>query len=124
MNLPKLGWLKFRKDRQIPEGFEVKQARVIRKASGYYVMLTLQSDVSVPDAKPHGEPLGIDVELEHYLATSTGRLVENPRFFVNGQRKLKSLQRQLKRKRKGSRRYQQNELLPAKEQAVSDVSSS
>ncbi len=107
VNLPKLGWIKLRKDRQIPGGFEVKQARVIRKASGYYVMLTLQSEVSVPDATPHGEPLGIDVGLEHYLATSTGRLVENPRFFVNGQRKLKSLQRQLKRKRKGSRRYQQ-----------------
>lgn len=105
INLPKIGWVKMRLSRPVPEGFEAKQIRVVKRASGYYVMIVFQSDVDVPAVQPHGEPLGIDVGLERYLATSAGELVENPRFFVNGQRQLKSLQRQLKRKKKGSNRW-------------------
>jgi len=69
VNLPKIGWVRMRLSRPVPEGF-----------------------------------------IESYLATSAGELVENPRFenprfFVNGQRKLKSLQRQLKRRKQGSKRW-------------------
>ena len=105
VNLPKIGWVKMRLSRPVPAGFEAKQIRVVKRASGYYVMIVFQSDVDVPDVSPHGEPLGVDVGIESYLATSAGELVKNPRFFVNGQRKLKSLQRQLKRRKKGSSRW-------------------
>ena len=94
--------------RPIPEGFEVKQIRVVKKASGYYALLTLQCDVEVPQTSPSGHGLGIDLGLEHFLATSDGELIDRPRFFVDGQRKLKSLQRQLKRKKKGSRKSPSN----------------
>ena len=63
-----------RMSRPIPDGFDVKQIRVIRRASGYYVNLIL-----------------------------------HPRFFVSGQRKLKSLQRQLKRLGKGSRNWRKQQ---------------
>ncbi|MEB3356010.1 MAG: transposase [Synechococcales bacterium] len=105
VNLPKIGWVKMHQSRPIPDGFDVKQIRIVKRASGYYALLTLQMDVVVPDVAPHGEPLGIDVGLASYLATSAGELVPNPQFFVNGQRKLASLQRQLKRKVKGSKRW-------------------
>jgi putative transposase len=110
VDLPKIGRVKMRMSRPLPDGFEVKQIRVVRKASGYYVNLILQSDAVVPDPQPHGEPLGLDVGIESYVATSNGELIKNPRFFVSGQRKLKSLQRRLKRMKKGSRnwRKQQN----------------
>jgi len=110
VDLPKIGRVKMQMSRPLPDGFEVKQIRVVRKASGYYVNLILQGDVSVPDPQPHGEPLGLDLGIEVYVATSNGELVQNPRFFVSGQRKLKSLQRRLKRMKKGSRnwRKQQN----------------
>ena len=36
--------------------------------------LLLQADVSVPDIQPHGEPIGIDVGLEKFLAVSNGIL--------------------------------------------------
>jgi putative transposase len=107
VNLPKIGWVKMHLSRPIPEGFEVKQIRVVKRASGYYVMLTLALDVDVPQASPSGHGLGIDLGLEHFLATSDGQLIGRPRFFVDGQRKLKSLQRQLKRKKKGSRKFRQ-----------------
>ena len=107
VNLPKIGPVKMHLSRPIPEGFEVKQIRVVKKASGYYAMLTLQCDVQVPQASPSGHGLGIDLGLEYFLATSDGELIDRPRFFVDGQRKLKSLQRQRSHKKKGSRKSRQ-----------------
>ena len=107
VNLPKIGPVKMHLERPIPQGFEVKQIRVVKKASGYYVMLTLQCDIKVPQASPSGHGLGIDLGLGHFWATSDGELIDRPRFFVDGQRKLKLLQRQLKRQKKGSRKFRQ-----------------
>ncbi len=46
--------------------------------------------------------VGVDVGLEYFLSTSDGLQLERPTFFVNLQRKLKLLQRRLKRKQIGS----------------------
>ena len=105
INLPKLGLVRFRESRPIPEGFVVKQARVVKKASGYYVILSCQLDVDVPDIPYGGYPMGIDVGLEKFLATSEGEMIPNPKFFVTAQGKLKLLQRLLKNKQVGSRRW-------------------
>ncbi|MDC0835313.1 transposase, partial [Geitlerinema sp. CS-897] len=105
VKLPGVGWVKMRLSRAIPEGFVVKQAQVVKRASGWYVMLTLQCDLEVPDILPHGEALGIDVGLSNYLATSTGELVPRPRFFVDLQSKLRSLQQRASQKVKGSNNW-------------------
>ncbi len=102
IKLPQLGWLEVRWSRRIPEIFQVKQARIVRKASGYFVLLSFQADVEVPDVMPHGHPVGIDVGLEYFLSSSDGEQVKRPRFFEKLHRKLKSLQRRLKNKQKGS----------------------
>ncbi len=102
IKLPQLGIVEFIKSRDIPDGFVVKQARIVRKASGYFIMLSLECDVSIPESIPHGFPIGIDLGLDKFLATSEGVLVERPRFFVARQRQLKLLQRRLKHKIKGS----------------------
>ena len=102
VKLPKIGWVKMRQSRPIPEGFKLKQVRIVRRVSGWYAMLVLRHEVDVPDPLPHGEPLGIDLGLEKFLATSTGKLIARPKFFVSLQSKLKSLQKQMSRKRKGS----------------------
>jgi putative transposase len=102
VKLPQLGWVKFHLSRPIPDGFVVKQARVVRKASGYYVVLVLQLDVNVPDVPFHGHPVGIDIGLESFLATSDGELIPRPKFFNSLHGKLRSLQRRLKHKKLGS----------------------
>ncbi len=102
IKLPQLGLVKVRWSREIPDWFEVKQARIVRKASGYFVMLSLQADVAIPATMPHGHPVGIDVGLEYFLSTSDGEQVKRPRFFNDLHRKLKLLQRRLKNKQKGS----------------------
>jgi len=103
IKLPQLGKVEVIMHRPIPNGFELKQARIVRKASGCYVMLSLQLDVNIPDTPPSGHPLGIDVGLEKFLATSDGKLIKRPKFFKALARKLKLLQRRLKHKKNGSK---------------------
>lgn len=105
LKLPKIGGVRINLHRPIPEGFVVKQVRVVKKASGWYGMLVLESDISIPDAIPVGNAIGIDLGLLQFLAVSTGKLVARPKFFGKLQRKLKWLQRQLKDKVKGSSNY-------------------
>jgi putative transposase len=105
IKLPKLGVMKMRISRPIPEGFVLKQCRVVKRVSGWYVMLVLQCDVNVPEPTPHGEPLGIDLGLLSFVATSNGELINRPKFYVDAQSKLRLLQRNLKRKTKGSKNW-------------------
>lgn len=102
IKLPVIGWIKMRLSRPIADGFVLKQVRIVKKASGWFAMLSLQCDVNIPDAMPHGHSLGIDLGLREFLATSDNETIARPKFFVDIQGKLKSLQRKLKHKKKGS----------------------
>jgi putative transposase len=105
VKLPKIGWVKFRQYRLIPHGAALKQVRLVRRISGWYAMLTLQWDVSIPDVVPHGNPIGIDVGLTNFIATSNGLLTKRQRFFVDAERQLKLLQQCVSRKRIGSKNW-------------------
>jgi putative transposase len=105
INLPKIGLVKFRQSREIPSDAEVKQARIVKRASGWYVMLTLQWDVNVPQHLPSGEAVAIDVGLLSFLATSNGLTLPRPKFFVDHGRKLKLLQQRVSRKKLGSNNW-------------------
>jgi putative transposase len=122
IKLPQLGWMEYVKSREIPEGFVIKQARIVRKASGYFVMLTLVCDVNVPDTVPSGYAVGIDLGLDKFVATSDGDVVDRPRFLSSLHRKLKLLQRRLKHKKKGSNnRHKLNRKIARLHQRVFDT---
>ncbi|NET43672.1 transposase [Okeania sp. SIO2B3] len=107
--LPQLGWIKIKQSRQYPEGFQAKQARIVRKATGYYLMIIFSSSESVPENPVGKRSLGIDAGIESFVATSTGKLIKSPKFLLlstavgaNGHSPLQLLQRRLKKKKKES----------------------
>jgi putative transposase len=102
IKIPKVGLMPIVLHRPIPQGFDIKSLRVVRKHSGWYVTLCLQADVTIPDVPPHGHAIGIDVGLSYFLSTSDGEQVARPRFFDKLHRKLELLQCCLKRKQKRS----------------------
>ncbi|HAZ43444.1 MAG TPA: transposase [Cyanobacteria bacterium UBA11369] len=104
INLPKIGKVPMSLSRPIPEGFKVKQVRVLSKARGtqWYVVVSIQSDVSVPDAPFHGRSIGIDLGLERFATVSDGSFFERPKFLKSQHRKLKLLQGRAARKQKRS----------------------
>lgn len=122
IKLPQLGWMEYVKSREVPEGFAIKQARIIRKASGYFMQLTLECDVSVPDVMAGGHAIGIDLGLDKFVATSDGDVVDRPRFLNLLHRKLKLLQRLLEHKKKGSNnRHKLGSKIARLHQRISDT---
>ena len=122
IKLPGLKDVKWRMSRSIPDGFVPKQARIVRKASGYFVMLSLQLDVDVPNPMPHSHPRGLDLGFDKFVATSDGEEIKRPRFLKIMQRKLKLLQRRLKNKQKGSsNRHKLNQKIARLHQRISDT---
>lgn len=106
IKLPSIGEVSATLHRPIPDGFEAKQARVVRRPSGWYVQLILEATIEVPDIIPSGYAIGIDVGLNSFVATSEGELIARPRFFVEAQHRLKGLNRAVSRKKKGSQNQQ------------------
>jgi putative transposase len=114
VKLPKLGEIPINLHRPIPAGFVVKQVRILRKADRWYASISLQCDVSVPYPTPHGHPIGVDIGLEKFLATSDGVLVKPPKFLRELQGKLKLLQRRLSKKKKRSKNYEKQRIKVAR----------
>ncbi len=114
VKFPKIGTISINLHRPIPSGFVVKQVRILRRADKWYACISLQCDVSLPDPLPHGHPIGVDVGLEKFLATSDGVRVSPPKFFKELQGKLKLLQRRLSRKKKRSKNYEKQRIKVAR----------
>ncbi len=104
VKLPSIGWIKIRQSRPYPKGFIPKQLQVVRKASGYYLMIYFESSETVPDALPGKKSIGLDAGIESFVATPT-QLIKSPKFLIHQARKLKLLQRRLKTKTKGSNNW-------------------
>ncbi|ACK74085.1 putative transposase IS605 family (plasmid) [Gloeothece citriformis PCC 7424] len=111
IKLPKLGNVQINLHRPIPNGFVIKQVRVIKKASGWFAVINIQSDLNLPEIEtPFGHFLGIDVGLSSYLATSDNHVEKGRKFFKTEHRRLKVLQRRLARKQKRSKNYEKARL--------------
>jgi len=116
IKLPKIGAVPINLHRPIPEGFKVKQVSVLSRVRGtqWYVVVTIESDVSVPNPPVHGRPIGIDLGLERFLTVSDGSFQERPKFFKVLQGKLKLLQRRAERKQKGSQNWEKAQIKVAR----------
>jgi putative transposase len=114
LKLPKIGAIPIRVHRPIPSGFVVNQVRIRKVADRWYASINIQCDVTIPDPMPHGHPIGVDIGLEKFLATSDGVFVKPPKFFKSLQSQLKLLQRRLSRKQRRSKNYDRQRLKVAR----------
>ena len=80
---------------------DIKRVRVVRRADGYYVQFGIKCDRK-QDVEPSGRAIGLDVGLKEFYTDSNGDTVSNPRNYRKSEKRLKRLQRQASRKKKGS----------------------
>lgn len=106
VKLPKLGSVTINLHRPIPDGFVVKQVRVLKKAVGWFTVIAIESDITIADPVPHGHYIGVDVGLLSYCSTSDGFVEPGRKFFKSLHRRLKVLQRRLSKKQKRSVNYE------------------
>lgn len=98
-----VGHVKVRLYRPLPEGARVKAIWLTKRASGYWVILSLeQPAVSVPPRE--GPAVGLDVGLRHYVQASDGAVWDWPRPYAAALKRLRVLQRSVSRKQRGSNR--------------------
>ena len=110
IRLPKLGIIKVRMHRPLPNGFTIKQASVTRKADGWYIQLMLE-DISVPEFIPDeiipawDNSIGLDAVLhaDVYLATSEGEKLPSLKPLRKNQSKLDRISTKRNKRKRGSR---------------------
>ena len=100
--LPKIGWVRFIKSREI-EG-TIKQAVVKRQNNHWYVNLTCEIEKEVPEVEiRESHVIGLDVGLLTFATLSSGELIPNPKFLKTQLSKVKYLQKQFSKTKKGSK---------------------
>jgi transposase len=102
VNVPKVGWVRFRLSRAVPDA---KSYRVTRDRVGRWYLAFAAIPQPIP-APGTGEVVGVDRGVTVSAALSTGELLSCPGLSETEQARLKQLQRRLSRCRRGSNRRQ------------------
>ena len=95
IRLPKLGTVRFAKSREVSG--VIKRVVIRQNAAGKFFVSVL-TEAEVKPLPKTGRAVGIDMGLEHFLTTSDGVHIANPRHFAELERKLQKAQRILSRR--------------------------
>jgi putative transposase len=99
--LSKIGRIAVRWSRPL-EGMP-KTVTISREADGWYVCFSC-ADVPMQPLPPAGQETGIDLGLEAFATTSDGTRIFHPGWYRQAERKLKTAQRRVSRRKQGSAR--------------------
>jgi putative transposase len=106
LQLSKIGKIKIKVHRPI-EG-KVKTLTVKRECGRWYAVFTVERESRpLPESK---ESVGMDVGIASFFTLSDGTVIENPKFLVTQQAKVRRAQRTLARRKKGSKRREKAKL--------------
>jgi putative transposase len=101
LNLSKIGTAKVTMHRKF-EG-TIKTVTIKREVDEWYVVFSCEVDT--PEKLPLSyEDVGIDLGVTHLATLSNGKMIEHPKHYRRGEKKLAQCQRVLSRKKKGSHR--------------------
>ena len=90
-----------------------KTVTLSREADGWYVCISC-ADVPTQPLAPTGQETGIDLGLESFATLADGTMIHNPRCYRRAERRLKTAQRKVSRRKKGSNRRRKAVRLLAK----------
>ncbi|MGZ7116856.1 MAG: IS200/IS605 family element RNA-guided endonuclease TnpB [Methanobacterium sp.] len=113
--LPRVGWIKTKIHRRFED--KLQTATISKTNTGkYYISILINDGEPVPDKQPFNESntMGVDLGIKHFLITTDGFKVANPRYLKLNLRKLKREQRKLSRKQKGSKNREKQRLKVAR----------
>ena len=102
LKVPKLGEVRLYMHR--PLQGDPKEVTLVKKASGWYAHIVCE----IPDT-PKVEPtdaIAVDMGTTHYLTTSEGEKVDNPRWYRKAEGLLHKHNQTMARRKKGSSRWQ------------------
>ena len=99
--LPCAKWTKFKGSIEKDKIRKIYNITVKRTNTGKY-FASLCCDVEVQEYEHTGEAIGLDLGIKDLIITSNGTKYDNKKFLKESEKKIKHLQRELSRKKKGS----------------------
>lgn len=109
IRLEKIGWVKMRVDRAIPDESKILSCTISMNCCGQYFVSVLVETLILHKHKT-GKMVGIDLGLKSFATLSGSIVIDNIKFFREKQSEIVKIQRHLSRKKKGSNRYRKNKL--------------
>ena len=113
INLPKIGEIKFFKDKSPIIG-KIKTATIIKEPTGYFVCIVCEGKRKAISNRDESQILGIDMGVTYFYVDSNGNFIENPKHFKRHEEKLANAQRVLSGKIKFSNRWKKQAKIVAK----------
>ena len=102
VTLPKIGKVKVRQHRSIPESYILKSVTVSQTPSGkYYASILFEYENQIQKTEPQTF-LGLDFSMHELYIASDGTSANYPRFYRQALQKLEREQRKLSKMQKGS----------------------
>lgn len=114
IKLPKLGRMKIKQHRKIPDGYILKSVTLSQSATGkYYASVLYEYEMNIEATDPEIF-LGLDYSMKELFVSSDGRSAEYPGYYRRSLEKLRKEQRKLSKCQKGSRNRNKQRLKVAK----------
>ena len=116
VRLPKLGIVKTKLCRKLPEGARILNATVFQEPSGkYFVSIGFEYELDIPERELNTEnSIGLDYSSPHFYVDGEGNKADMPHFYREAERKLAREQRRLSRKQKGSSNWEKQRIKVAR----------
>ena len=108
LKLPKIGLVRVKFHRQIPDTHKIKSVTFSQNTSGkYYVSILTEYEADIPEQTLDiDKALGLDYSSPHFYIDSQGVVADMPHFFRLAQEHLAGEQRKLSKMVRGSSNYQ------------------
>ncbi len=109
VQLPRIGVVRTHEStRKLARRLEQGTARILaatisRRGDRWYVSFTVEVERAIPTSNGKPSVVGVDVGVRHLAVLSTGQTVANPRALEGSLRKLRRLNRELARRKPGSK---------------------
>ena len=108
LKLPKMGLVRVKFHRQIPECHKIKSVTFSQDPSGkYYVSILTEYEANIPERTlDTGKALGLDYSSPYFYVDSQGVEADMPNFYRRAEQRLVREQRKLSKMVRGSSNYQ------------------
>jgi putative transposase len=114
LKLPKVGSVKIKQHRQVPQNYTLKSVTVSQTPAGkYYASILYEYEANIIPVEPV-KFVGLDFSMKQLYVSSDGQLAAYPRFYRQSLEKLAREQRKLSRRQKGGKNRGKQRLMVAR----------
>lgn len=104
IKLPRLGWIRLKEDKYLPTGeIKILSANISEHAGHWLISVLVDTLKENVPLKLTDEVIGVDLGIKTLATCSDGKVFENPKALKSTEKKMAHLQRELCRRKKGSK---------------------